>query len=1341
MNSKQATVRFTFLLVLLILFVGFSALHAIENKFEYITPEDGLSQGNIEFIFQDSKGFMWFGTFNGLNRFDGYDIRSYFHDPQDPYSLPHEHVVDMVEDANENYWIGTYGTGISVYIPSREIFINIDSVQAGDEAIRLRQLSKVTLGPEGNIWVADETAGIFVFNPARELVKYYRHDPDDPGSIPESYYFGVVFDKSENGWFGVGNGMLCKKPAGSDKFEVYHFEQRVSGGDDGIKSIFIDSRENIWIGTTSQGAYKFDPVRETFTNYRKNDPFYPIGSNTVMGFAEDEEGNIYIGCDGGGITIVEKATGKLSMIQYSLANTSSLSTNAVYCLTFDRTGNFWVGTYSGGVNFQSKYKNKFKTYTPDPTNPNSLSYKNVTSVIQDREGEIWIGTDGGGLNWFNMQTDSFRHYRANPNDSTWLQTDVIIHLMQDSDGDIYLASYNHGLTIFNKYEMTWTQYLPDESDPTSIAGIHPWFTYEDSYGTIWVGMLAVGLDKFDKTTGTFTHYMSDVDDPTKLYSPNIKIIYEDRSGTMWVGTEGGGLGRYNREEDNFTRFVYDPTDTSGISNNDVRELYEDTKNRFWVGTGAGLCLMDRETGTFQVINKDDGLPGNTINGILEDETGHLWISTDAGISKFNPDNMEFQNYDKTDGMQGNEFNYTASTKTRDGYFIFGGKNGFDVFKPSEIKDNPFPPPVVLTKITVLNQDYSTLPKTKRSKERIAVKDLEEITFTHRQNILTFEFSALDYSNPVKNQFRYKMEGFDDEWTYTSSERRFATYMNLPGGDYTFRVQATNGDGVWSPEGLALEITVTPPFWKRTWFILLVIAIVAYFIIRYVQRREVKLKEEKELLQQKIEEGLETVNKQKAEFEKKDRELQERIEAEREQKWYNEGMVRISQVMSQKKDDLKILSRGIITELVEYLEVQQGAIYILNDEDEGDVHLVLQAAYAPDNNRLEGKRIELEEGQIGACFREREIVKAGNLPDNYALLTSGLGEHALRHMVLIPLKLNEIIIGVVELLAFTEIDDFKIDFVSKSGETLTSILTALKATDQTQRMLEKQKMQSEEMAAQEEELRQNLEEMQATQEELERMKLIDQEKQVALEREEYLFNALLENANEHIYFKDKESKFIRFSRSMLQMFKLKSENELLGKSDFDFFSDEHARPAFEGEQEIIKTGEPIVNLVEKETHKDGSISWVSTTKKALYDKQGKIVGTWGISKDITATKKMESEIEESREKLITDEALLEGIVKGLNGQVCLMNHEGNIILTNEEFAKSVRKKSDSLPGKSIFSLLEDKLKATLTTKLKETKKNGNVSWKEKAGKKEVIRQLIHIEVNDLHTDYYLFLEVS
>jgi PAS domain S-box-containing protein len=1357
------------ILCLLALFLPLN-IFSIQNKFSYITSENGLSQGNITFIYQDTKGYLWFGTFSGLNRFDGYKCKVFNFNADDSLSISHERVSNMCEDSEHKFWIGTFGGGVSVYFPEEGNFRRIQKVNTGKREYVLRTIGGVAQGADGNIWVLDENLGLFVFDTKLNFVKSYHHIPNNSKSLPNTSYFDLVVDSKGDTWIGAGNGTLCRLQKDANNFELINFENRVASADDGIRSMYIDKYEKIWIGTTSQGAYCFDPKTLTAVNYRKEDPVNYISGNTVMSFCTDWNGDILIGIDGGGLNILDHKTGRTSVIKYELGNNESLTTNAVYALFVDRSETLWIGTYAGGINYQGHYRFKFRNYAPNPINSNSLSYKNAKTILEDSDGDIWIGTDGGGLNKFDPITNNFTHYRANPVNPKSLHTDVIIHLMQDNEGDIYIGSYNHGLTIFNKSTETFKQYLPEENNPGSIGGMHPWFIFQDSYNDIWVGMLAVGLDKFDKASSTFTHYTANIDVPDMLSNPNIKVIFEDSQRTLWIGTEGGGLHIFNRETNNFARYMFDPDVKGSISNNDIRAIFEDSKGNLWIGTGNGLNLMHRDSIiTFEILSTKDGLPNNVINDILEDENGNLWISSNNGITKFNIATRACRNYDISDGLQGNEYNYTAAIKSSTGEFYFGGKNGFNVFRPGDITDNPYKPSIVLTDFQLFNKSIDKIKSKLNGKRQLTnIAEMKEIKLSHKQNVIGFEFSALDFSNPSKNKYMYKLEGFDKEWNEISASKRFASYTNLSGGKYVFRVIGSNSDGLMNEEGLSIKLKVTPPLWQRAWFIILLLLIIGYFVLNYFRTRREKNLREKEVLEEKIKEGLSELEKQKDEVALKDKALQAKMESEKEQNWYNIGMSRMNEVMSSNKDDLFKLSQGIITNVVEYVEAAQGAIYLVNDENEEDKFLELMAAYAPDDKRLKGNRFELQEGQLGAGFSEQRVIIADNLPDNYAHLTSGLGDAPLKHLAIIPLRLNEITIGVIELLAFNAIPQYRIDFVEKAGQTLTSILTSLKANAKTTKLLDAQKMLSEEMAAQEEELRQNLEEMQATQEEIGRMKeierikederreseqkLMDQlkeqnevliQQQDALKKEEYLFNALLSNAKEHIYFKDRDSKFIRLSHSMLDLFKKKDFSELIGKSDFDFFGEEHARPAFEGEQDIIRSGVPIIDLVEKEVHKDGSFGWVNTSKMPLRDQDGNIVGTWGISKDVTASKLLEESVLKSREKTILCENVFDTIINQMDSSVVVLDNEGKIYKANTGFANSLQKKIDQLIGKVYINMLDNNQQRVLKQNLNKSKKEGMITWSEEEGKDEnkklVNKQLIHVLLEEFKKDYYLLIE--
>ena len=851
-NDRMMVNRLFCFLLLLLPF----QLSGFENRFNYLTSENGLTQGNINCIMQDRQGFIWIGTGTGLNKYDGYEFVRYTSNPDDSTSLSHSEVIEMCQATDGKIWTVTNGNGISVYIPQFNHFKQITFVAHDKDTVRLQAMTEAKVGPDGNIWTLDQNAGLFVFDNNFHLVHHYGYNSSDKKSLPQGKYDALTFDKNGTCWVGLGKGQICSLDAKKQTFHTLAFSTGENSYNDEVKVMYTDSKGMIWIGTLYSGAFRLNPNTGAIKNYSADGTAEGMNINMVRAFIEDKDGNMLIGTDGGGLNILSAKTGKMQYISYDVQNPNTLNTNAVYCLFIDRSKTLWVGTYSGGINYYSTYQYKFKGYKTNPLSDNSLSFSNVTALIEDRDSKnIWIGMDGGGLNEFNPKTSDFRRFKAEPDNPDWIQTKVIIHMCQDNDGDILYGTWAHGLGIYKKSEGKFVTYMPDENDSASIGSINAWYIMQDSYGEIWVGLLlgTSAVDKFDKATGTFKHYYPDREDTTAIYLNSTKTIYEDHNKTVWVGSENGGLFRYNRDKDNFKRYFFDPKNPNSTAN-DIRGIYEDSKNRFWVATSDGLILLDRKTGSFTRISMADGLPDKVIDGILEDAKGNLWLSTNEGLSRFNPDSNTFRNYDKTDGLTGNEFNYTSSLLASDGKMYFGSKSGFIVFDPLKISDNPNIPQVVLTDFQIFNKPVNVMKVREHGhKIRENVLMLDRIKLSYKQNVITFKFAALDFGNPTKNKYKYMLEGFDEDWIPTDATRRYATYTNLPGGKYTFRVIGSNGDGRWNNKGMSVDLIITPPIYKTWWFITLSIIIILYLAWRYYKERQEKIKTDKRILEEKIQE--------------------------------------------------------------------------------------------------------------------------------------------------------------------------------------------------------------------------------------------------------------------------------------------------------------------------------------------------------------------------------------------------------------------------------------------------------------------------------------------------------
>jgi len=480
---------------------------------------------------------------------------------------------------------------------------------------------------------------------------------------------------------------------------------------------------------------------------------------------------------------------------------------------------FWIGTEDGGINTLDPSAKPFRHYRSIPDNPNSLSQNGVRSIYEDRAGAVWVGTTSGGLNKFDRQTEQFIQYQHDPDNPDSLSNNSVMAIHEDQMGSLWLGGFGSGLNKFDRDKESFTNYRNDASNSHSLSNDSVVAIYEDQSGTLWIGTWGGGLNAFDQETEQFTRYMNDPADPNTLSHNQVITIYEDQGGVLWIGTVGG-LNKFDPETEMFIRHQNVPTDPESLGQNSVVSLYEDRSGNFWIGTTGGLEKFDRQNNQFTHYSMQNGLPSNTVYGILGDdvssdgEGGDLWLSTPWGLSKFNPETESFTNFDVSDGLQSNTFmTFNAYDKSQRGEMFFGGANGFNAFYPDQIVDNSNIPPVLITGFQLANKP---VPIGADSVLQKSILETDELILSYLDRVLSFEFAALNYRAPEKNRYRYKLEGFDDDWTEVDSTRRFATYTNLDPGDYVFRVIASNNDGVWNEAGKSIKITITPPWWETNW---------------------------------------------------------------------------------------------------------------------------------------------------------------------------------------------------------------------------------------------------------------------------------------------------------------------------------------------------------------------------------------------------------------------------------------------------------------------------------------------------------------------------------------------
>ncbi len=782
-------------------------------QFRHISLEEGLSEATVNATLQDRKGFMWFGTQAGLNRYDGYHFTVFAHDADDPDSLSHDFVRALYEDRDGFIWVGTDGGGLDRFDPATSTFSHYRHDSRDPGSLSNDRVRVIVQDPSGSLWLGTDGGGVNRLDPSTGVFERIRHDPSDPSGLSSDY----------------------------------------------VRDLHLDREGHLWIGTDGGGLDRFDPVRRTFQAYR-HDPDDPrsLSSDRIRRILEDRAGRLWIGTYEGGLCRLDRATGTITRLVHDPADPASLSGDSIWALHQDREGFIWVGT-DHGLNLWQPDRESFSRYEHDPTSPYSLSHDRVASIYQDRGGvlwvgtygglnkwntatgyflhfkhetddptqmtnsyvtalaedvdsSIWVGTLGGGLNRLDRATRSFAHLKHDPTDPSSLSDDRVMSLLVDRSGTLWVGTLAGGLNRRGRRGDAFERYRHDPADPGSLSWDGVTSILEDHRGELWVGTYRGGLNRMNRRTGTFAHYRHDPSDVTSLSSDRVLALFEDHIGTLWVGTHGGGLNRLDRESGEFTRFENDVDDPASLSSNDAWAITEDAQGDLWIGTqGGGLNRwrwQDRREGkaVFRRYSKNDGLPSAVIYGLVWDKNGKLWLSSNRGLSRFDPEREVFRNYDASHGLQSNEFNHGAALQARDGELFFGGFNGFNALYPERILENRHVPPVVLTSVLKFNQPVEF---------GRPLSELGQIELTYKDSVVAFEFAGLDYSAPEKNQYRHRLEGFDSSWVDSSGLRR-ATYTNLAPGSYTFRVKASNNDGVWNEAGTALRITVLPPPWKTWW---------------------------------------------------------------------------------------------------------------------------------------------------------------------------------------------------------------------------------------------------------------------------------------------------------------------------------------------------------------------------------------------------------------------------------------------------------------------------------------------------------------------------------------------
>lgn len=782
--------------------------------FEHLSVDDGLSNNSVLSICQDSRGFMWFGTYHGLNKYDGYHITAYLSDARNPQAISDNVITCLYEDHAQNLWAGTHMGGLNLYNRARDSFAHYTQESKGAYHLSANKVQCILEDSRGNLWVGTDF-GLNLLDRATGAFRAFYARPRDSTSLNSNQIYSITEnDRHEIVVLTNVEGLNRYNPR-TQRFEHPPVGPRWPRSHT-ARVLAQDRRRQYWVGTHEFGLLRFGDGQLRQYQHQEARP-QSLSHNQVRALLQTRQGALWVGTDGGGLNLYDPARDGFTHVLADEANPGSLSSNAVYSLYEDRAGTIWVGTFGSGVNFYSQYKTKFAQYTHFPHTINSLSSKSVLTILPDSDGRVWLGTDGGGLDLFDPGRQTFQHFRHNPADPTSLASNVVKALCRDSRGNLWVGTYLGGLDRYDPAHQRFVHYTADSSRASSLISSSIWALYEDRHRQLWVSALGGGLCRMDPAhDGVFARYKPRTG-PGALGDYNVVALREDSEGNLWVGTEDHGLNLYEPQSNAFRYVQHDARDPNSLSSNRIQVIFEDSRRRLWVGTadgGLNLLVKNKKSRRFTHFTTADGLPSNVINAIAEDRAGYLWLSTNQGISRFDVAHKAFKNFDRADGLQSNEFNINAVARTANGNLYLGGIGGFNVFSPTVLLSNPNVAPVVLTDVQVFNT--SLRPGPPGSPLRQQVSEAKTLTLPYKASAVTFAFAALNFIDPQKSQYAYQLEGFDEAWRY-SGTRHEATYTNLDPGRYVFRVKAANGDGVWNAQATALTVVITPPWWKTLWF--------------------------------------------------------------------------------------------------------------------------------------------------------------------------------------------------------------------------------------------------------------------------------------------------------------------------------------------------------------------------------------------------------------------------------------------------------------------------------------------------------------------------------------------
>ena len=765
-------------------------------NFKNITIEDGLSQSTVETIYQDSKGYIWIGTNDGLDRYNGYEFKHYKHDKYDKNSIANNYIVDIIEDKNGYIWVSTIG-GLSRINPDKDEIKNYYSKEDSGN-LSNSNLWQI-LCTKDNRLIASTIDGLNVYDKNKDKFTRILYKE---GELPSQYIYSLEEDINGHIWVGTDNGLV---ELDKDLNIVKSYQDAIEDSD--VYNVYDDSKGNIWVCTLDNGLFKINLDDNSVENYKNNNSKISIPSNNVRDIISDSEGKLWIATDKGLCTFDYEREEFITYNKKSYQS-NSLIDDEIFCLLKDSSGLIWIGTYSGISRFNPN--SNFTHFKLDPYEDNSISGNVIHGIYEDDDKTLWIGTNESGVNIINGE--SIKHLNKE-------NSNIVSDLIEDITGfkNYIFIGTNEGLSVLVKNDKTAKNYtITNYTTKDGLPSNKIRSLFIDSKGYLWIGTnkgLAI-LDTNNNKIIDITYILDEMGVSDKF----IRAVYEDSKGNYYIGCFlEGGLIKINPNTKEYKIYKNIENDDSSISNNSIRYINEDLYGNILVGTSHGINILNLSTDKFNHYTEKDGLINNTIYGILVDKNNGIWMSTNAGISKLSIEDATFKNFTITDGLQSNEFNGRACFKSKDGNMYFGGINGFNVFNSQDIELSTFEPKVIFDNFEINGTNK---------------KDISNIKFKSNENNIKINFFTNDYKNTKTTQYYYKLEGLENEWNMTNSNS--LVFVNLGSGDYTLKIKTITQHGVMSDES-SVHFTINPPIWRSNYAICIYLILIIISILRYMHK--------------------------------------------------------------------------------------------------------------------------------------------------------------------------------------------------------------------------------------------------------------------------------------------------------------------------------------------------------------------------------------------------------------------------------------------------------------------------------------------------------------------------